>query len=175
MKLNLKFKYNDHFGIPQCSIKVDDEVLYQGDVKEQLVFDHKLDQGKHTMSITHYGKQNSETTVDQDKHFVLEQIVIDEVDVDQFEHCRLSHTGRFYPDYDEAYVKDQNLLGNMLPEYIQPNHYFGHNGTWVLDFETPTLLWLIKEQNPSGIHLEDTMFKTGQETMSNLRRFFDLD
>jgi len=175
MKLTLKFSYNDYFGMPQSIIKVDDVILYEGNIKQEMSFDHKIDQGNHTLKIIHVGKHKSDTTVDQDKHFILEKILIDEVDIDQFEHCRLSHTGKFYPDYNLDYVRDQNLLGNMLPEYIQPNHYFGHNGTWLLNFETPALLWLIKEQNPSGVHLEDTMFKSGQLPMNNLKRFFDLD
>lgn len=175
MKLDIQFTFDDHFGLPLLKIDIDKQLLYQGAVKSEFTFDINLKNGQHQLSITHYGKNKKETTVEHDKHFKLTKILLDEVDIDQTEYCRLTHQGVFTPDYHPDYVKDQTLIGIVPPKTIQPNHYFGHNGTWCLDFETPALLWIIQSQNPSGMHLEDTMFRSSQETIKDLKDFFGID
>lgn len=175
MILELHFESDKHFGLPTLEIAVDDQILYNGFIKDNFTFDIDLIDGNHQLKITHFGKNKKETTVDYDKHFKLTKILMDNVDLDLQEHCRLSHQGIFRPDYHPDFVKDQTLLGVIPPETIQPNHYFGHNGTWTLDFKTPALLWIIESQNPSGMHLEDTIFRSGQDTINDIKEFFGID
>jgi len=65
--------------------------------------------------------------------------------------------------------------GVELPEFICPNHYLGHNGQWILDFKSPGLLWIIEQQNPSGMHLEDTIFATSDYVLQEIKDFFKLN
>jgi hypothetical protein len=94
--------------------------------------------------------------------------------LDQLDYCRLTHRGVFCPKYAESYIASCKESNADLPEYISPNHYLGHNGVWHLDFSSPALLWIITEQNPSGMHLEDTMFSTSSGVLNEIKDFFKL-
>jgi hypothetical protein len=83
--------------------------------------------------------------------------------------------GKFYPEYESSYLASCRVQGLDLPEFICPNHYLGHNGVWKLNFESPELLWIIKQQNPSGMHLEDTMFSTSDHVLQEIKDFFKLN
>jgi hypothetical protein len=34
--------------------------------------------------------------------------------------------------------------------------------------------WIISEQKPSGINLEDTIFSTGQDSLNEIKKFFNV-
>lgn len=174
MILNLAFTFDDYFRHPRVKIGIDNKILYNGPVQSSHAFDCKLPDGPHSIWITHYDKDLHETNSEHDTHINIESIVFDGVDLDQLDYCRLTHRGRFYPDYAESYRASCLESATPLPEYIQPNHYLGHNGTWYLDFHTPELLWIITEQNPSGMHLEDTMFSTSSAVLTEIKNFFKL-
>jgi hypothetical protein len=175
-RLNFKilFSFNDYFSSPTVKVGIDDCVYYNSVVLDTVEFDCDLAAGSHVLFIEHYGKLMSWTTAEQDHHVFIKKILFDNVDLDQLNYCPLTHRGKFYPYYESSYVescKEQNVV---LPEFISPNHYLGHNGIWRLDFNSPELLWIIKEQNPSGINLEDTIFSTSSQTLNEIKNFFDL-
>lgn len=174
MVLELAFSFDDHFRLPTIKVGIDNVVLYHGPVNSHYKFDHALKDGPHSLWIEHYGKDLHETNGEHDTHVNIERIVFDGVDLDQLDYCKLTHRGQFYPDYAESYRVSCAESNTTLPEYIQPNHYLGHNGTWRLDFNTPELLWIITEQNPSGMHLEDTMFSTSSTVLTEIKDFFNL-
>ena len=174
MIYTVEFDFEDFFDTPQIQIGIDGTVYYNQSVQEQISFEAVLSNGPHTLWIQHWGKKIEWTTAEHDHHVFVKKIYFDNVDLDQLDYHPITHKGRFYPDYEQSYrdtCQQQNLT---LPEYISPNHYLGHNGIWKLDFEAPELLWIIKEQNPSGIHLEDTIFSTGSTTLNQVKKFFDL-
>jgi hypothetical protein len=169
-----EFDFEDYFDIPKISIGVDDVLLYEGDVIEKISFEHVLPDGERELWIEHRNKYIEWTTNQHDHHVFIKKIFFDNIDLDQIDYCPLTHRGRFYPKYEQSYIdscRDRNI---DLPEFIQPNHYLGHNGIWKLSFSVPTALWIIKEQNPSGMHLEDTIFSTGRTTLENVKKFFEL-
>ena len=174
MHLQINFSYNDYFRVPGIQIGIDDIVLFNGPVCLHVEFEPKLVKGTHTFWITHHSKQPHETTNEHDTHVFIKNILFDGVDIDQLEYQKLSHRGKFYPEYNTDYVKDCIMNNIELPEYFSPNHYLGHNGIWKLDFEAPAMNWIIKEQNPSGINLEDTMFSTGKNTIQEIKDLFNL-
>lgn len=174
MILEIRFSYNDHFRHPTIEIGIDEQVLYAGQVENHFTFDCQLNNGPHTLWVHHHSKQEHETNDQHDTHVHIQQILFDGVDLDQLDYCRLTHRGRFYPKYTENYIATCTANGQTLPDYISPNHYLGHNGTWELDFNTPELLWIITEQNPSGMHLEDTMFSTSTDVLNEIKSFFKL-
>jgi len=104
----------------------------------------------------------------------IRRILFDSTDLDQREECALTRKGEFFPEYEESYRQDNLRRGYTLPDSISPNHYLGHNGAWRLKFQTPALLWIIKQQNPHGIHLEDTVFSTSRSVTDDVKKFFNL-
>lgn len=174
MQLQINLSFDSHFRIPTVDIGIDDTLLSSGAVQPYYEFNVTFNKGKHTFWIKHYNKQPHETSATNDTHVYIKSILIDEIDLDQFDYCRLTHRGRFYPDYNADYVKDCIINNIELPEYISPNHYLGHNGIWKLDFEIPTMNWIIKEQNPSGMNLEDTMFSSSRQILLEIKDLFKI-
>jgi hypothetical protein len=174
MNFKIYFEFNSFFSMPTIKVGIDDHVYYNCKVCDTVEFDCALDEGKHVLFVEHYGKSMSWTTAQHDHHVIIKKILFDDVDLDQLSYCPLTHRGKFYPDYEPSYVKACESQNTILPKFISPNHYLGHNGTWKLDFKTPELLWIIKEQNPSGINLEDTIFSTSSGTLDEIKNFFNL-
>lgn len=175
MLISLEFDYNDFFAVPNIDILIDDLYLYQGHVQCQLDFEIDLAQGPHQLIIRHHGKKLQWTTQDQDHHVVVKRVCFDQIDLDQVDYCKLTHRAKFYPEYESSYQDTCQKQGIELPEFICPNHYLGHNGTWRLDFDYPALLWIITQQNPSGMHLEDTIFSTSGHVLQEVKEFFGLN
>ena len=174
MDIEVTFTYNDHFRRPTLAMGLDELVLYDGPVESQFVFTVDIEPGSHQFWIRHHGKQIHETNDQHDCHLFIESIKLDGVDLDQVEYCKLTHRAKFYPVYEPTYIETCVNSGIALAEYLSPNHYLGHNGTWILDFSAPALLWIITEQNPSGMHLEDTIFSTSNTVLEDVKQFFKL-
>lgn len=174
MIYTFEFDFEDFFGPPQIRIGIDDYIYYDGTVKGTIDIELNLVDGDHVLWIQHYGKDITWTTKEHDNHVLIRRISFDGVDLDQIDYRPITHRGKFYPEYESSYQESCRQRNINLPEFISPNHYLGHNGTWRLEFSTPELLWIIKQQNPSGIHLEDTIFSTGQATLERVKHFFDL-
>ena len=174
MHLQINFTYDAFFRTPTIQIGIDDTIYFDGDVRECIEFETTLVKGTHKFWIKHHSKKPHETTETHDTHVFINTVIFDGVDIDQLDYRKLSHRGRFYPEYNTNYVKDCIINNIELPEYICPNHYLGHNGVWELEFDAPAMNWIIKEQNPSGINLEDTMFSTGKNTIQEIKDLFGL-
>lgn len=175
MDLRIHFDYDDFFGVPEIEVCIDNSVLYDGVVQEFIELTCSVEDGPRQLIIRHKNKNNTQVNLHNDCHVFIKKIWFDSIDLDQIDYCQLTHRGKFYPEYDADYVATCQEQGIELPEYITPNHYLGHNGAWVLDFEAPVLLWVIRQQNPGGMHLEDTIFSTSHETLESVKKFFDLD
>ena len=174
MIYTFNFEFDNFFDVPTIEIGIDHTTYYKGVVGTAIHLDVTLETGNHQLWIKHYGKLLHQTSDTNDRHVFLKKLQFNNVDLDQLDYCPLTHRGKFYPDYEKSYIASCNENSTPVPEYIQPNHYFGHNGTWRLDYKSPELLWVIKEQNPSGIHLEDTMFSTSQNVINDVKDFFKL-
>lgn len=174
LELGIEFDYVDKFGTPQVAIMIDSDLLYSGNVQSTLNLDTELINGKHLLKIIHSDKKINDFDETHDRHIVIKKIMFSGVDLDQIEYCKLTHKGKFYPEYNESYIQTCLEQGITLPEYISPNHYLGHNGTWELEFESPVYDWIIKEQKPSGINLEDTIFSTGNDSLNAIKDFFNV-
>jgi hypothetical protein len=175
MQLSIDFNYNNFFAVPNIEILVDNVCLHQGAVAESFDFNVELDDGEHLLSIRHYGKEMNWTTDKNDHHVFIKKVCFDKIDLDQIDYCKLTHRGKFYPDYEPSYAISCQETELVLPKFICPNHYLGHNGTWSLNFRSPGMLWIIQEQNPSGMHLEDTIFSTSDHVLQEVKDFFQLN
>lgn len=174
MDLLIEFDFDDYFGTPTISVDIDGIMLYNGRVQELIRSRLQLKHGPHVLNIRHYGKQPEHQDAQHDRHVRIRRVLFDNTDLDQRESHALTQRGVFYPEYELAYVADNLRRGHTLPVSIVPNHYLGHNGTWRLEFETPALLWIIRQQNPHGIHLEDTIFSTSRSVTDSVKDFFQL-
>jgi hypothetical protein len=153
------FDYDDYFGTPTIKILIDQQCLYQGAVRKEILVSIELSHGPHQLIIEHFGKhawehQNSE----HDRHIELKSISVDGVNLDHHDHHRLTHQGRWYPNYES--------------EYISPCHWLGNNGTWVLDFQAPVLNWIIKTVNPAGVSPELTLDRSTSDAVKDTLDFF---
>jgi len=173
-QLDFNFEFVDKFGCPQIAILIDDQLLYSGDVLATISLTASLEPGQHNLEIVHSDKKINDYNETHDRHVLIKKIYFNGVDLDQLEHCPLTHRGKFYPAYETSYLLTCKEQGIVPLEYISPNHYLGHNGTWVLEFDAPVYDWIISEQKPSGINLEDTIFSTGQDSLNEIKKFFNV-
>ena len=174
MQIDIDFDFVDQFGCPQIAIFVDDQLLYSGNVLEHVCVIASVGPGEHQLEIVHSDKKINDYNETCDRHVLIKKVRFNGVDLDQLEHCPLTHRGKFYPAYEASYLETCKEQDTELPEYISPNHYLGHNGTWILQFSAPVYDWIISEQKPSGINLEDTIFSTGQDSLSEIKKFFNV-
>lgn len=165
MNLQLQFRLGSYFGIPQIKVALDDYMLlYSGPAQTLMQFDVPLDDGHHELKIVHHGKTVHDHLLDdqglivQDKFVEIEKIWMDNVQLDQE-----LWSGRFFPVYMHK--------ADNEPYSICPNLYLGHNGTWILNFNTPALTWLIASRKP-GPNLDGTIFKTSRETLHEVKQIF---
>lgn len=174
MDLLIEFDFDDHFGVPTIAVDIDGIMLYNGTVQSNIRSRVQLERGSHTLSIRHYGKLPEHQDAEHDRHVRIRRVLFDNTDLDQRANQALTQRGEFFPEYEESYRQENLQRGCTLPEKISPNHYLGHNGVWKLMFETPALLWIIRQQNPHGIHLEDTIFSTSRSVTESVKDFFHL-
>lgn len=175
MNYYFTFDYDDFFGVPTIEIGIDDIVYFNGEVKNKIEINSTLEPGDHELWIRHYGKKETDQNSEHDRYVELKELKFENVNLDQFEWIRLTHYGKFYPEYNLNYLQDCKKNGIELLEYISPNHYFGHNGIWKFKFQAPELSWIIRTQNPSGLHLEGTIFSSNKNVISEIKDFFGLN
>ena len=165
MKINIVLNVEKRLGDPLVKITIDDYMLlYEGAACEQFEFDVSLQDGHHEIKITHYGKTIHHHQLDHngkiliDRHVEISSIALDEVVLrDEL------WTGRFFPVYMHK--------ADHEPYFICPNLYLGHNGTWVMEFDTPAIQWIIDRRKP-GQNLDNTIFKSGHDVLLRMKSKF---
>jgi len=129
--------------------------------------------GNHELRIQHYGKQISDHqygtngNVVIDKHFELTNLIFDDVILNEE-----LWDGEFYPVYNQDYLEECEKNNIDLPFSLKPNLYFGHNGTWILNFEYPSIDWLINLRRNKRLKVTDPDFLTHEEDLSKAKNFF---
>ena len=166
MKIQLNFAVERRLGDPLIKVTIDDYMLlYDGIAQDNLEFDVPLTDGNHELKITHHGKTvhdhvlNSDGSIAIDKHIEIVGIHLD--------HTPLTNElwlGKFFPVYMHK--------ADNEPYSICPNLYLGHNGTWVLEFATPALKWLI-DLRRQGPQLSNTIFKTNHQVLQEIKNIFE--
>lgn len=117
---------------PRVAISVDDDVvidlvLQKGNNK--ICFDQLMLPGKHRVRIDRQGA----TPQDPTQTVEIKQVLIDELDLDQF----ILKKSVYYPQYSEAWAQQQRQHGHVLADVVPFETVLGHNGTWILDLESP--------------------------------------
>jgi hypothetical protein len=166
LKIQLSFFVERRLGDPLIKITIDDYMLvYDGVAQESLEFNVPLDDGNHELKITHHGKTvhdhvlNLDSSIAIDKHVEIVGIHLDDTSL-----TNELWLGKFFPVYMHK--------ADNEPYSICPNLYLGHNGTWVLEFATPALKWLIDTRR-SGPQLGNTIFKTNHQVLQEIKTIFE--
>ena len=166
MKIQLDFAVERRLGDPRIKITIDDYMLlYDGVAQDRLEFDVPLDDGNHELKITHHGKTvhdhvlNLDGSIAIDKHVEIVGIHLDDTPL-----TSELWLGKSFPVYMHK--------ADNEPYSICPNLYLGHNGTWVLEFATPALKWLIDTRRP-GPQLGNTIFKTNHQVLQEIKTVFE--
>jgi hypothetical protein len=166
LKIQLSFFVERRLGDPLIKITIDDYMLvYDGVAQESLEFNVSLDDGNHELKITHHGKTvhdhvlNLDSSIAIDKHVEIVGIHLDDTSL-----TNELWLGKFFPVYMHK--------ADNEPYSICPNLYLGHNGTWVLEFATPALKWLIDTRR-SGPQLGNTIFKTNHQVLQEIKTIFE--
>jgi hypothetical protein len=166
LKLSLTFDVERRLGDPQIKITIDDYMLlYDGVAQNSMEFDVPLDDGNHELKITHHSKTvhdhvlNTDGSIAIDKHVEITGICLDDAPLNNE-----LWLGKFFPVYMHK--------ADNEPYSISPNLYLGHNGTWVLEFATPALKWLIDIRRP-GPQLANTIFKTNHQVLTEMKAIFE--
>ena len=166
MKIQLSFFVERRLGDPLIKITIDDYMLvYDGVAQESLEFNVPLDDVNHELKITHHGKTvhdhviNLDSSIAIDKHVEIVGIHLDDTSL-----TNELWLGKFFPVYMHK--------ADNEPYSICPNLYLGHNGTWVLEFATPALKWLIDTRR-SGPQLGNTIFKTNHQVLQEIKTIFE--
>tara|TARA_S200002703_G_C3658734_1_gene202290 strand:- start:62 stop:517 length:456 start_codon:yes stop_codon:yes gene_type:complete len=104
-----------------------------------IKFDAELEDGEHTVSITHDYTPNSQSAL------VIEKIVMDEIDVGV-----LAYDGVYTPIYAEPWYTDEVEAGRKPKETIGAGQdgsacmFMGWEGRYDLKFNTPLYEWLLE-------------------------------
>jgi len=166
LKIQLSFFVERRLGDPLIKITIDDYMLvYDGVAQESLEFNVPLDDGNHELKITHHGKTvhdhvlNLDSSIAIDKHVEIVGIHLDDTSL-----TNELWLGKFFPVYMHK--------ADNEPYSICPNLYLGHNGTWVLEFATPALKWLIDIRR-QGPQLDNTIFKTNRRVLQEIKTVFE--
>lgn len=165
MNLSIRLGLGTHFGMPLIKIAIDDYLLlWDGPAQEQFDFAVPLDDGHHELKIIHYGKTVDDHVLDHEGRILLDRYVeIKGVSMDEVELQEELWQARFFPVYMHK--------ADHEPYYISPNLYLGHNGSWIMEFATPAISWLIARRQP-GPRLDGTIFKSSRETLQEMKRAF---
>lgn len=148
-KLELWAEYWDKK--PTANILINDHSHYNQEItgteKKPTVieFEHELTEGeKYSLIIERSNKDTRQTLVDnalivKDQLLHIKSIEIDEIDIGA-----LVYEGVYTPMYPEPWATQQRQEGKTLPESFKNVTIIGHNGRWVLSFESPFYMWLLE-------------------------------
>jgi len=175
MNIKLEFKVERAFGDPLIKIMVDDTMCsFEGKCPDELTFDIPMTIGSHALRITHYGKIDSDQTLDVNNNILVDKHVeISKIWLDNIELKEELWEGEFFPVYNPDYVKDLKAKGIDLSYSIQPNLYLGHNGMWQLWFKYPVASWLIEKRHDKIARQLDPDFQSREDELNKVKLFFD--
>lgn len=175
--MNLKIKLKANFAKdkkPSIKISVNDAVLYNGFIdcnEKEYSFDVEP-MHQNQLTIEHYNKQNSDTVIDKNGNIVedlsIELVSIEIDDVKILE--TVLYNMPFYVNWPDNLIEDFKNKGELVPEYITNNLYFGFNGIYKFDFSNNILVDYYKQFwfDETQAHQNQTLSYNGQEIFNRM-------
>jgi hypothetical protein len=141
--LSIEFESQNCNGWPKLRFAIDGETCFQHEIhtqRQKIDITCSTDPGRHVLQIERYGKTFDNTVfVDgkilQDQMIVLADIYLNNIRLPDF----IKYGGTF------SYGTVQNL-GDL---------WWGHNGIWHLDFQTPLIDWIIDKKRSNDTKVAD--------------------
>lgn len=148
-KLELWAQYWDK--APHASILINDHIYCSHEIKGTekqptvIEFEHELTEGeKYRLVIERSGKDTKQTVMDKGLIIKDQLLQIKSIEIDEIDIGALVYEGVYAPIYPEPWATQQLQAGNALPESFKNVTTIGHNGRWVLSFESPFYMWLLE-------------------------------
>jgi hypothetical protein len=148
-KLELWAEYWDKK--PTANILINDHIHHTQEItgteKEPTIieFEHKLTEGeKYRLVIERSGKDKKQTVVENGQIIKDQLLHIKSIEIDEIDIGALVYEGVYTPEYPEPWATQQKQAGKDLPESFKNVTTIGHNGRWVLSFESPFYMWLLE-------------------------------
>ncbi len=148
-KLELWAEYWDK--APRAKILINNHSHFDKEItgteKEPTVieFEHELTEGeKYRLIIEKSGKDKKQTVVENGEITKDQLLHIKSIEIDEIDIGALVYEGLYTPMYPEPWATQQRQAGKELPESFKNVTIIGHNGRWVLSFESPFYMWLLE-------------------------------
>ena len=149
MKIKIKLLGNSSNGKkPMVDLSINNTSFYNGTVDHKQEFIYYIKPEKNNiLKIQHYNKTNEDTIVDaqgkiqQDLSVELASLHIDDVEIME----TVLFSMPFYVDWPENIKDDYHNKGEVPPEYIENNLYFGFNGTYKFAFSDDVVVEYYKQ------------------------------
>ena len=126
------------------SILIDGEIVQQiklsGTDTQTFEFTRDVEDGEHTISVTH------DYSADSSCALVIDKIEMDDIDIGV-----LAYNGTYKPIYPEPWYTDEVAAGRPPKEVIGNNEdgssclFMGWEGQYDLKFSTPLYEWLLEQ------------------------------
>lgn len=141
--MNIKLYFKNIVDQPQCRIFVNTQEVAAGLVQSHYSINAEVNDGIATLIIEHCNKRPEDTVVKngiivRDRSFELDRIEIDGYDLEELK-------------WDSEFHATD---GAVYPSCL----FFGPNGKFILNFESPALRWILKmrhEKNNNDPHWEE--------------------
>jgi len=152
----LKFKIHLHAEMwdkpPIAEIMINDESKITKEITgtdkqpDIIEFEHELTSGiDYNLCIKRTGKTKGQTVVNEKGDILKDQIlVIKSIEIDEIDIGSLLYTGSYTPEYPEPWATRQRQDGHDLKYSFKNASRLGHNGTWMLTFQSPFYMWLLE-------------------------------
>lgn len=132
--MNIRLTFKNIVDDPTCRIYINQETLYEGIVLPNFNLATDVE-GIATLRIQFFNKQPQDTVVEngviiRDKSFELERVVLDEYDIQEL-------------IWQSKYQLDR---GDNIDSCL----FFGPNGSYLLDFHTPVLHWILESRHKAN-------------------------
>jgi len=120
---------------PHIEVYVNDAKKFAGTVGNEIIsFNHNLILGTNqSLRIVRSGN-----LIDPTQMLVLEQVDIDGINIRNIVWSRSYYS----PIYPEPWATQQREQGIELEENVIGETWFGHDGTWTLDFSSPFYMYM---------------------------------
>ena len=148
-KLELWAEYWDKK--PIANILINNHSHYNQEItgteKEPTVieFEHELTEGeKYSLILERSGKDVKQTVIENEKITKDQLLHIRSIEIDEIDIGALVYEGIYTPEYPEPWATQQKQAGKELLKSFKNVTTIGHNGRWVLAFESPSYMWLLE-------------------------------
>ena len=137
---------------PVAEIKINDTSKFKSEITGTeenptvVEFEHELTEGeKYNLIVVRSGKTIQHTVLDKEGNITKDQLLhIKSIEIDEIDVGSLIFEGIYTPIYSQPWHQQQVDAGTPPRVSFKNTTALGHNGTYVLAFESPFYMWLLE-------------------------------